>query len=80
MVRERRESPGNELDAFLDVFFAEFGRFIAKCAFASAFAGGFFERARAFFFLLSRLGPTHPSFFRAYVTCPDHFYFYSFSS
>lgn len=53
MVRERRESPGNELDAFLDVFFAEFGRFIAKCAFASAFAGGFFERARAFFFLLS---------------------------
>ena len=79
MVRERRESPGNELDGFLDVFFAEFGRFIAKCAFASAFAGGFFERARIFF-LLSRLGPTHPSFFRVYRTCPDHFYFYSLSS
>ena len=61
MVRERRESPGNELDAFLDVFFAEFGRFIAKCAFASAFAGGFFERARIFF-LLSGPTRTHLSF------------------
>ena len=64
----------------LGCFFCGIRSFYREVRVRFCICGRFFRARARIFFLLSRLGPTHPSFFRAYVTCPDHFYFYSFSS